>query len=112
MALKAFVGNMDKFFSNRTASPNSPPRNKAGGAEEADDRAASQPATKAWVKTGLTAALEAMGDAVEERICKTEKDVEVKTAAINRRLDEPVRGRLGEPLRASTQECPGIFHSK
>ena len=39
--------------------------------------------TKEWVKTGLMAALSAMGDAVDDRISKTEKDVEEKTSGLS-----------------------------
>ena len=86
MALKAFAGNMEKFFAT-PRSVSTPPRKKAGSSEAATQEE-TQPATKEWVKTGLGAALEAMGNAVEERIVKTEKDFEEKNATIHKRLEE------------------------
>ena len=72
---------MDRFFASATRSPSSPPRKKANGIEDAQIE--STPATTEWVKHGISAALTAMGEAVEERISKTERVVEGHTSEIS-----------------------------
>ena len=84
-AIKTFVQNMDAFFSTSHRSLNASPQRKSAKTENAGSprsSSAAPVATQDWVKTGLAAALGAMGEAVDSRLQVTEAKLEEQAKEI------------------------------
>ena len=98
MALKSFVNNMDSFFASGSKSSQRSPAKKAPKTDL--DEPVLAPASQEWVKTGLAAALTAMGDAVDGRLQVTEAKVDAQGEDIKAMREEI------KQIRAKVEQKP------